>query len=67
MDKHIGVTCDAFAISRPTIQNPSIVNRWMDDPDYLTGCISCNKRSGEIEGLIICRRDEKQEKVERWK
>ncbi|MCK5352301.1 NADH:flavin oxidoreductase, partial [bacterium] len=59
MEKHAGVTCDAFAISRPTLENPAIVNRWMDDPAYLTGCISCNKCSGKIEGLIICRRDEK--------
>ena len=58
MEKHVGVTCDAFAISRPTIENPSIVNRWLDDPEYLTGCTSCNKCMDKMDGMIICRRDE---------
>lgn len=58
MEKHIGVTCDAFAISRPTIENASIVNMWMEDPEYLTGCTSCNKCMDKMDGMIICRRDE---------
>jgi len=58
MEKHIGITCDAFAISRPTIENPAIVNRWLEDPEYLTGCTSCNKCIDKMDGMIICRRDE---------
>jgi len=58
MEKHIGVTCDAFAISRPTIESASIVNMWMDDPEYLTGCTSCNKCIDKMDGMIICRKDE---------
>lgn len=58
MEKHVGITCDAFAISRPTIENPHIVNKWMDDSEYLTGCTSCNKCMDKMDGMIICRRDE---------
>ena len=58
MEEHLDATCDAFAISRPLLENPDLVNKWMENPEYLTGCISCNKCSEVIEGLIICRRDE---------
>jgi 2,4-dienoyl-CoA reductase-like NADH-dependent reductase (Old Yellow Enzyme family) len=58
MEKHLGVTCDTFAISRPILENTEVVNKWMEDPEYLTGCVSCNKCLQKIEGLIVCRRDE---------
>ena len=58
MEKHLGTTCDAFAISRPVLEDPGIVNKWMENPEYGTGCISCNKCGQKIEGMIICRRDE---------
>ena len=57
MKKHLGSTCDAFAISRPLINDSGIVNRWMQDPDHLTGCVSCNKcQKGQ--GIVVCRKDE---------
>ncbi len=58
MEKHLGTTCDAFAFSRPILENPEVVNRWIKDPEHLTGCVSCNKCSQKIEGMIICRKDE---------
>jgi len=58
MEKHLGSTCDAFAISRPLLEDPGVVNKWVKDPDHLTGCVSCNKCQQKIEGMIICRRDE---------
>jgi 2,4-dienoyl-CoA reductase-like NADH-dependent reductase (Old Yellow Enzyme family) len=27
MEKHLGTTCDAFAISRPIVQDPEVVNK----------------------------------------
>ena len=58
MEKHLGTTCDAFAISRPILEDPEVVKKWMEDPEHLTGCVSCNKCSQKIEGMIVCRRDE---------
>ncbi len=52
MEKHHGITCDAFAVSRPILQNPGVVNKWIEDPEHLTGCVSCNKCSKKIEGSI---------------
>ncbi len=57
MEKHVGSTCDAFAISRPTLNDPGIVNRWIDDPHHLTGCISCNKCL-QGQGIVVCRKNE---------
>ena len=57
MEKHVGSTCDAFAISRPLIHDAGIVNKWIEDPGYLTGCISCNKCQ-QGQGIVICRKDE---------
>jgi 2,4-dienoyl-CoA reductase-like NADH-dependent reductase (Old Yellow Enzyme family) len=57
MEKHAGSSCDAFALSRPLINDPYIVNKWINDPAHLTGCISCNKcLNGE--GPVVCRKDE---------
>ena len=58
MEKHLGTTCDAFAIARPILEDPSVVNKWMENPEYLTGCVSCNKCQQKIEEMIVCRRDE---------
>jgi len=30
----------------------------MDDPEYLNGCIACNKYMDKMDGMIICRKDE---------
>jgi 2,4-dienoyl-CoA reductase-like NADH-dependent reductase (Old Yellow Enzyme family) len=57
MEKSAGSSCDAFALSRPLINDPGIVNKWVKDPDHLTGCISCNKCLGG-EGIVVCRKDE---------
>ena len=57
MEKHVGSTCDVFAISRPLLNDPGIVNKWIEDPDYLTGCVSCNKCM-QSQGIIVCRKDE---------
>ncbi len=57
MEKHAGSTCDAFSIARPLINDSSIVNKWIKDPGYLTGCISCNKCM-QSQGIIVCRKDE---------
>ena len=57
MEKHVGSTCDAFAISRPLINDASIINKWIEDSDYLTGCISCNKCL-QGQGIVVCRKDE---------
>jgi 2,4-dienoyl-CoA reductase-like NADH-dependent reductase (Old Yellow Enzyme family) len=56
MEKHAGSTCDAFAISRPLINESGIVNRWIKAPGYLTDCISCNKCL-QGRGIVICRKD----------
>ncbi len=58
MEKHLGITCDAFAISRPILEDPEVVNKWIEDPEHPTDCVSCNKCSQKIEGMIVCRRDE---------
>ena len=58
MEKHLGSSCDAFAISRPLINDSKLVNKWLEDPEYLTGCISCNKCQ-QGQGIIICRKDER--------
>ncbi|MCP4400409.1 MAG: NADH:flavin oxidoreductase [bacterium] len=57
MEKHVESACDAFAISRPLINDPGIVNKWIGDSNYLTGCISCNKCQ-QSQGIVICRKDE---------
>jgi 2,4-dienoyl-CoA reductase-like NADH-dependent reductase (Old Yellow Enzyme family) len=57
MEKHLGSTCDVFAISRPLINDAGIVNLWEKDPDYLTKCISCNKCL-RGQGIVVCRKDE---------
>jgi 2,4-dienoyl-CoA reductase-like NADH-dependent reductase (Old Yellow Enzyme family) len=31
MEKHVESTCDAFAISRPLINDSDIVNKWIED------------------------------------
>ncbi len=33
---------DFFALSRPLIREPELVNHWREDPDYCATCISCN-------------------------
>ena len=58
MEKHLRTTCDAFAISRPILEDPEVVNKWMENHEHLTGCVSCNKCQQKIEGMIVCRRDE---------
>jgi 2,4-dienoyl-CoA reductase-like NADH-dependent reductase (Old Yellow Enzyme family) len=58
MEEHLGATCDAFAISRPILEDPEVVNKWIEDPEHLTGCVSCTKCFQKIEGMIVCRRDE---------
>ena len=57
MEKHLGKTCDVFAISRPLINDSSIVNKWIKNPTYLTECVSCNK-CFQGKGIIVCRKDE---------
>ncbi len=57
MGKHVESTCDAFALARPLINDAAIVNKWIEDSDYLTGCISCNKCQ-QGQGMVICRKDE---------
>lgn len=57
MEKHVESTCDAFAIGRPLIQDADIINKWMNDSGYLTGCISCNKCM-QGQGIVVCRKDE---------
>ena len=57
MEKHAGGSCDAFGLSRPLINDPGIVNKWKNDPNHLTGCISCNKCL-KGEGPVLCRKDE---------
>jgi len=57
MERHVDSTCDIFAISRPLIIEPDIVNRWLEDPTTGSGCISCNKCS-QGQGEIVCRKHE---------
>ncbi len=57
MEKHVDYTCDVFAISRPLINDPAIINKWRKDPYYLTPCVSDNKCL-QGEGIVICRKDE---------
>jgi hypothetical protein len=38
--------------------DPGIVNKWVENPEHLTGCVSCNKCQQKIKGMIVCRRDE---------
>lgn len=59
MEKHLGRTCDAFAISRPLINDYGIVSKWTKNPVYPTGCISCNKCQ-QGQGIIVCRKDEQE-------
>ena len=56
MEKHVGKSCDAFAISRPLINDSGLINRWVENPDALTGCISCNKCL-QSQGIVVCRKD----------
>ena len=58
MEKHLDKTCDAFAISRALLNDNGIINKWIEDPEYPSECISCNKCS-QGSGAIICRKDEK--------
>ncbi|WP_432821738.1 NADH:flavin oxidoreductase [Trichloromonas sp.] len=37
-----GNLADFFALSRPLIREPDLVNRWRRDPGYCATCISCN-------------------------
>ena len=57
MEKHVGRTCDAFAISRPLINDPAIVNKWIQNPDHLTECVSDNKCL-QGQGIVVCRKDD---------
>ena len=57
MERHVGHTCDALAISRPLLRDPAIVNRWIENPGNLTDCVSDNKCL-RGQGIIVCRRDE---------
>ncbi len=61
MEKHLGTTCDAFALSRPLLEDPQVVNKWIEDPEHPTGCVSCKKCLQKMEGMIVCRRDELEE------
>ena len=47
---------DMFALSRPLIREPDLVNIWREDPSYRATCISCNLcfRPGMREGGIYC-------------
>lgn len=47
---------DMFALSRPLIREPNLVNIWKDDPSHRATCISCNLcfRPGMREGGIYC-------------
>ena len=58
MEQHLGRTCDAFALSRPLLNDSAIINTWIDDPEHPTGCISCGKCL-QGQGVIVCRKDEK--------
>lgn len=57
MEKHVDSTCDIFAISRPLINDPDIINKWQKNPNTMTGCISCNKCL-QGQGIVVCRKDE---------
>jgi len=50
---------DAFAISRPLINDCGFVSKWTKGPAYPTGCISCNKCQQGQE-IIVCRKDEQE-------
>jgi len=47
---------DLFALSRPLIREPDLVNIWRKDPGHRSTCISCNLcfRPGMREGGIYC-------------
>jgi 2,4-dienoyl-CoA reductase-like NADH-dependent reductase (Old Yellow Enzyme family) len=47
---------DMFALSRPLIREPDLVNIWRDNPSHRATCISCNLcfRPGMREGGIYC-------------
>jgi 2,4-dienoyl-CoA reductase-like NADH-dependent reductase (Old Yellow Enzyme family) len=47
---------DLFALSRPLIREPNLVNQWKTNPDHRATCISCNGcfRPGLKEGGIYC-------------
>lgn len=60
MEKHLGPTCDAFALSRPLLNDPGIVNKWAEDPSYVTECVSCNKCM-KGQGIVTCRKHEGEE------
>lgn len=47
---------DLFALSRPLIREPNLVNQWKTSPDHRATCISCNGcfRPGLKEGGIYC-------------
>lgn len=57
MEKHQGTTCDAFALARPLLNDPGLVNKWIENPEHPSGCISCNKCM-QGEGMIVCRKDD---------
>ncbi len=58
---------DLFALSRPLIREPGLVDLWKKDPDHRATCISCNKcfRPGLREGGIYCVIDRMQEERDR--
>ena len=47
---------DMFALSRPLIREPDLVNIWRENPSHRATCISCNLcfRPGMKEGGIYC-------------
>lgn len=57
MENHLGVTCDAFAVSRPLLNDPDIVNKWIENPEFATNCLSCNKCL-QGQGIVVCRKNE---------
>lgn len=50
-----GGICDLFAMSRPFIAEPDLVNRWFEEDLVPSGCVSCNACFKTAEkGLIDC-------------
>ena len=48
-------TCDLLAISRPFIAEPDLINRWHEEDNRPTACISCNACFKTAKyGLIEC-------------
>ncbi len=57
MQEHLGRSCDAFALSRPLLNDPDLINKWIDNPDHLTSCVSCSKCM-QGAGIVVCRKDD---------